>query len=62
MASETLPTATRRLLASLLSALLGQGAFAPGRPAGQKALASLGLGLCRWLEHHPRIVLTRTSR
>lgn len=57
MASETLPTATRRLLASLLSALLGQGAFAPGRPAGQKALASLGLGLCRWLEHHPRIVL-----
>jgi hypothetical protein len=57
MTPELLPSASRRLLASLLSALLGQGDFTPGRPTGQKALASLGLGLCRWLEHHPRMVL-----
>lgn len=56
MISEMLPSAARPLLEGLLAALLGQGDFTPGRPAGQKALASLGLRLCRWLEQHPRII------
>ncbi len=56
MSSATIPSSCRRLLAALLPALLGQGDFAPGRSSGQKALAGLGLGLCRWLEKNPRIV------
>ncbi|MBW2690148.1 MAG: hypothetical protein JRC99_09485 [Deltaproteobacteria bacterium] len=57
MSSVTIPSSTRRLLSGLLPALLGQGHFTPGHPGGQKALASLGDGLCRWLEQNPRIVL-----
>jgi hypothetical protein len=57
MTPEILPSASRHLLASLLSALLSRGDFVPGRPTAQKALASLGLGLCRWLEHHPGMIL-----
>ncbi len=57
MVAEPLPSAARSLLENLLTALLGQGDFTPGRPAGQKALAGLGLRLCRWLDQHPRIVL-----
>ena len=53
----TIPTSAHRLLAGLLPALLGQGDFIPGRPAGHRALASLGDSLCRWLEKNPRIVL-----
>jgi hypothetical protein len=53
----TIPSPARRVLAGLLPALLGQGDFAPGRPNGQKALASLGESLCRWLDHNPWIVL-----
>ncbi len=57
MTSTTLPSSAQRLLAGLLPALLDQGDFAPGRPAGQRALARLGDGLCRWLEQNPWLVL-----
>ncbi len=57
MTSMTIPPSAHRLLAGLLPALLGQGDFTPGRPAGQRALASLGDSMCRWLEKNPRIVL-----
>ena len=57
MTSVTIPSSAHRLLAGLLPALLGQGDFTPGRPAGQRALANLGGSLCRWLEQNPRLVL-----
>jgi len=53
----TLSSPAHRLISGLLSALLGQGDFSPGRPAGPRALAGLGDSLCRWLEKHPRLVL-----
>jgi len=54
----TIPSTTRRLLTTLLMALLGREDFTPGRPSGQKALSGLGESLCRWLEHNPWMVLT----
>lgn len=58
MAPVTIPSTAKRLLSTLLTALLGHGDFAPGRPTGQRALAGLGESLCRWLDHHPWLVLT----
>lgn len=57
MISVTLPAAARRLLETLVPALLGQGQFTPGRPEGPRALAVLGEDLCAWLTHQPRLVL-----
>lgn len=57
MISVTLPAAARRLLENLVSALLGQGRFTPGRPEGPRALAALGEDLCNWLSHQPRVLL-----
>ncbi len=57
MNTENIPVSSRRLLATLLPALLGRGSFTPGRPDLQRALAGLGESLCRWLEQHQGLVL-----
>lgn len=54
----TIPSTSKRLLVTLLTALLGHDDFAPGRPAGQRAVAGLGESLCRWLDNNPWLVLT----
>jgi len=57
MNSTALPVSSRRLIASLLPALLGQGPFAPGRADTPRAVTGLGESLGRWLDQHHGLVM-----